>query len=171
MSKLQGRVAIVTGASKGIGAAIAKQLAAEGAAVVVNYSSSKQNADQVVAEITGNGGRAIAVQANVAKPEEIGIDRIEARHRKMADYLREAMIQRGAESWTSPDPALRCAIATVNVPPIKRMELENWLWHTHKIRIRGGDPHKLRLSTPYYLLKKDVDRFLEKFDEYKKKMA
>jgi selenocysteine lyase/cysteine desulfurase len=51
--------------------------------------------------------------------------------------------------------------------------LENWLWHTHKIRIRGADPNKLRLSTPYYLQKKDIDRFLGKFDEYKreKKLA
>ena len=111
------------------------------------------------------------LRASIKLAEDIGMDRIEARHRKMADYLREEMLKRGAESWTSPDPALRCAITTVNVPPIKRMELENWLWHTHKIRIRGGDPHKLRLSTPYYLLKKDVDRFLQKFDEYKKAMA
>ena len=77
------------------------------------------------------------------------------------------MIRRGAESWTSPDPALRCAIVTVNVPPIVRMDLENWMWKTHKIRIRGGDPNKLRLSTPYYLQKKDIERFLEKLDEYK----
>jgi hypothetical protein len=56
----------------------------------------------------------------------------------------------------------------VNVPPIQRADLENWLWRTHKIRIRGGDPHKLRLSTPYYLQKKDIDRFLVKFDEYRK---
>ena len=111
------------------------------------------------------------LRASIKLAEDIGMDRIEARHRKMADYIREEMVKRGAESWTSPDPALRCAITTVNVPPVKRMELENWLWHTHKIRIRGGDPHKLRLSTPYYLLKKDVDRFLEKFDEYKKTMA
>ena len=48
------------------------------------------------------------------------------------------------------------------------MDLENTLWHTHKIRIRGADPNKLRLSTPYYIQKKDVDRFLEKFDDYKK---
>ena len=53
------------------------------------------------------------------------------------------------------------------------MDLENWLWKNHKIRIRGAEPNKLRLSTPYYLLKKDIDRFLEKFDAYKreKKMA
>ncbi len=71
MSKLQGKVAIVTGASKGIGAEIAKHLAAEGAAVVVNYSSSKQGADRVVAEITRDGGNAIAIQANLAEPKEI----------------------------------------------------------------------------------------------------
>jgi 3-oxoacyl-[acyl-carrier protein] reductase len=70
-TKLAGKVAVVTGASKGIGAAIAKQLAAEGAAVVVNYASSKTGADKVVAEISGAGGKAVAVQANVAKKADI----------------------------------------------------------------------------------------------------
>ena len=71
MSKLEGKVAVVTGASKGIGASIALHLAAEGAAVVVNYSSSKAGADRVVAEITSKGGRAIPIQANVAKQADI----------------------------------------------------------------------------------------------------
>jgi 3-oxoacyl-[acyl-carrier protein] reductase len=69
--RLTGKVAVVTGASKGIGAAIAKHLAGEGAAVVVNYASSKAGADRVVAEITGNGGKAIALQADVSKQEDI----------------------------------------------------------------------------------------------------
>lgn len=69
--KLEGKVAVVTGASKGIGADIAKHLAAEGASVVVNYSSSKAGADKVVGEIVRNGGKALAVQANMAKPAEI----------------------------------------------------------------------------------------------------
>jgi 3-oxoacyl-[acyl-carrier protein] reductase len=71
MSKLANKVAVVTGASKGIGAGIAKALAAEGAAVVVNYGSSKEGADRVVAEIKGNGGRAIAVQGDVAKAGDV----------------------------------------------------------------------------------------------------
>jgi 3-oxoacyl-[acyl-carrier protein] reductase len=71
MSRLQGKVAIVTGASKGIGASIAHHLAAEGAAVVVNYASSKKDADRVVSEIARDGGRAIAVHANVAKPQDV----------------------------------------------------------------------------------------------------
>ena len=69
--KLSNKVAVVTGASKGIGASIAKHLAAEGASVVVNYSSSKEGADRVVAEITKDGGKAVAVQADVAKGAEI----------------------------------------------------------------------------------------------------
>ncbi len=71
MSKLAGKVAVVTGASKGIGAGIAKGLAAEGAAVVVNYASSKEGADRVVAEIRGKGGKAIAVHGNVAEASDV----------------------------------------------------------------------------------------------------
>jgi selenocysteine lyase/cysteine desulfurase len=108
------------------------------------------------------------LRAAIKLANDIGMDRIERRHRELANYALGEMTKRGAESWTSPDPALRCAIATVNVPPIQRMDLEKWMWSTHKIRIRGGEPSKLRLSTPYYLQKKDIDRFLEKFDEYKR---
>jgi isopenicillin-N epimerase len=108
------------------------------------------------------------LRASIRLANDIGLDRIERRHRQLADYILGEMLKRGAESWTSPDAALRCAIVSVNCPTIERMDLEKWLWSTHKIKIRGGDPHKLRLSTPYYLQKKDIDRFLAKFDEYKR---
>jgi len=72
MSKLQGKVALVTGASKGIGAAIVRELASQGASVAVNYSGDKAGAEKVVAEIQKAGGKAIAVQANLADPDSIG---------------------------------------------------------------------------------------------------
>ena len=71
MSALTGKVAVVTGASKGIGAAISKALAAAGAAVAVNYASSREGADRVVSEITAAGGRAVAVQGDVSKSADI----------------------------------------------------------------------------------------------------
>ena len=108
------------------------------------------------------------LRASIELANSIGMDHIERRHRKLADYMLGEMMKRGATSWTSPDPALRCAIVTVNVPPIQRMELEKWMWSEHKIRIRGGEPNKLRLSTPYYLQRRDIDRFLEKYDEFRK---
>src|SRR6202140_5254254 len=114
-------------------------------------------------------GRRAAVQM----ANQMGVERIERRHRQMADALLKEMMQRGAESWTSPDPALRCAIASVNVAPMQITEIENWMWTTKRIRIRGGGPSKIRLSTPYYLLRKDVERFLAAYDEYRreKKLA
>ena len=111
------------------------------------------------------------LRASIKMANDLGMERIEGRHRELADYMLAEMIKRGAESWTSPEPAMRCAIVTVNVPPLQRMPLETWLWKTQKIRIRGGEPSKLRLSTPYYLRKKDIDRYLAAFDEYKKVTA
>src|SRR5579863_6751945 len=72
MKNLEGKVALVTGASKGIGAAIARELAERGASVAVNYSGSKAAAEKVVADIKAAGGKAIAVQANLSDPESIG---------------------------------------------------------------------------------------------------
>ena len=83
--KLAGEVAVVTGASKGIGAAIEKALAEEGASVVVNYSSSKQDAERVVAEISARGGRAIAVQSDVSKPPHV--ERLFSEAKKLFDRL------------------------------------------------------------------------------------
>jgi selenocysteine lyase/cysteine desulfurase len=108
------------------------------------------------------------LRASIKLANDVGMERIERRHRQMADYILAEMQKRGAQSWTSPDASLRCGIVTVNVPPVPRMDLETWLWKTHKIRIRGAEPNKLRLSTPYYLRKKDIERFLQKFDEYKR---
>ena len=107
------------------------------------------------------------LRAALQLANQIGMDRIEKRHRQSADYILKEMVKRGAESWTSPDAALRCGIASVNVAPIQIAELENWMWKSKKIRIRGGAPSKIRLSTPYYLLRKDVDRFLEAFNDYR----
>jgi selenocysteine lyase/cysteine desulfurase len=107
------------------------------------------------------------LRASIQFANQIGMKRIEQRHRALGDYMLAEMIKRGAESWTSPHPSLRCAIVTVNVPPIKRSELENWLWKEHKIRIRGGEPSKLRLSTPYYIQKNQVDEFLARYEQYR----
>ena len=107
------------------------------------------------------------LKAAIQFAEEVGLERIERRHRELADHLLEQLTLHGATSWSSPDPALRCGIVTVNVPPIQRMPLETWLWQKHRIRIRGSEPSKLRLSTAYFLQRTELDRFLERFDEYK----
>ena len=85
MSKLKNKVAVVTGASKGIGAAISKALAAEGASVVVNYASSKEGADRVVADIAAKGGKAVAVQGDVSKAKDV--ERIFAETKKQFGSL------------------------------------------------------------------------------------
>ena len=111
------------------------------------------------------------LRAAIDLANNIRMDRIERRHRQLADRMLAEMTKRGAQSWTSPDPTMRCGIVTVNVPPLNRMNLENWLWQEKKIRVRGGEPSKLRLSTPYYLLPNDIDRYLAGFDEFKRAHA
>ena len=107
------------------------------------------------------------LKASIELANSIGMDRIEKRHRKMADYILKEMLARDAKSWTSPDAAMRCGIATVTIAPYKMPEPEMWMWKEKKVRIRGGLPSKIRLSTPYYLRKKDIDRFLAVYDEYR----
>jgi selenocysteine lyase/cysteine desulfurase len=111
------------------------------------------------------------LRAAIEFANQIGMERIEKRHRQNANYILSEMIKRGAVSWTSPDLALRCAIATVNIAPLQMPDTEQWMWKEKKIRIRGGAPSKIRLSTPYFVLRKDADRFLAAFDEYKSKKA
>jgi selenocysteine lyase/cysteine desulfurase len=133
------------------------------------WDDTKLRAERFQRIGTSNVPALAGMRAAVRLANQIGIERIEKRHRMLADFVLAEMMKRGAESWTSPDAALRCAIATVNVPGIARMDLETWLWKQRKIRIRGGDPSKLRLSTPYYVLRKDIDRYLAAFDEYRSK--
>ena len=101
--------------------------------------------------------------------QQIGLDRIEKRHRQLADYAHQQLTKRGAESWTSPRPDMRCAIATVNLAPVQTMDLETWLWKNHKIRIRGGAPSKLRFAAGYYVSPREIDRFLAAYDQYRAK--
>ncbi len=139
--------------------------------VTAGWNEPKLRAERFQRIGSSNVPSLYGLRAAIQLANDIGIDRIEQRQRELCDYILAGMMKRGAESWTSPDPKLRCAIATVNVPPIQRMKLEDWMWKAKKIRIRGGDPSKLRLSTPYYLSKPDIDRFLDAFDEYKREQG
>jgi len=139
-----------------------------GTVVTEGWDDTKIRAERFQRIGSSNVPVLCGLRASIELANTIGMDRIEQRHRKLANYMLEQMMKRRAVSWTSPDAALRCGIVTVNVPPVERMELENWMWSTQKIRIRGGDPNKLRLSTPYYIQKQDVDRFLEKYDEFRR---
>lgn len=95
--RLNGKIAVVTGASKGIGAGIAKELAAEGASVVVNYMSAKKDANRVVDEITKGGGKAIAIQGNVAKKAEV--DRLFAEAEKAFGKIDILVNNAGVYEW------------------------------------------------------------------------
>ncbi len=136
--------------------------------VTAGWDEPKLRAERLQRIGSSNVPSLWGMRAAVKLANDIGMDRIEKRHRATANYILAEMVKRGAESWASPDPALRCAIVSVNVPPIQIAEIENWMWKTKKIRIRGGAPSKIRLSTPYYLLRRDVDRFLAAYDEFRK---
>jgi len=106
---------------------------------------------------------ALGLRAAVQLANEIGMERIEKRHVRCGLHLKE-MVKRGAESWTSPDPALRCAIAAVNVPPIQIGEIETGCGRTRRSASaaeRLEDP----LSTPY-IVAEGCGRFLTAYDEY-----
>ena len=139
--------------------------------VTAGWDDPKLRAERFQRIGSSNVPSLCGLRAALQLANQIGLDRIERRHRQIADYILKEIVHRGAESWTSPDPALRCGIASVNVAPIQISEIETWMWKTKKIRIRGGGPSKIRLSTPYYLVHKDVDRFVGAFDEYKKGKA
>jgi isopenicillin-N epimerase len=111
------------------------------------------------------------LRAAIEFANQIGMERIEKRHRQNANYILAEMVKRGATSWTSPDAALRCGISTVNVAPLTMPELEKSLWKEKRVRIRGGAPSKVRLSTPYFVLRKDIDKFLASYDELEMKHA
>lgn len=116
---------------------------------------------------TSNVPNLWGLRASIDFANRIGMEKIEARHRTQNLWLLGEMEKRGARNVTGEDPSLRCGIVAVDVPPIQRMALENWMWTTRKIRIRGSEPSRLRLSTPYYLLRPDLERFLAAFDAYK----
>src|SRR5215469_5085029 len=97
--KLSGKVAVVTGAAKGIGAGIAKGLGSEGASVVVNYASAKQDADRVVDEISKRGGKAVAIQGNVSK--KTGVERLFAEAEKAFGKIDILVNNAGVYEFTS----------------------------------------------------------------------
>lgn len=111
----------------------------------------------------------VGMIASIKFAQDIGLDRIEKRHRALADYAHAELMKRGAESWTSPDPSMRCAVAAINLAPVQIGDLETWMWKNHRIRIRGGAPSKIRMAPGYYVQMKDIDAFLAKYDEYRKR--
>jgi isopenicillin-N epimerase len=136
--------------------------------VTGGWDAPGRDADRYAQIGSSNIPAMMGLNAAVALANSIGIERIEKRHRFLADYLHDQMIKRGAHDLTSPDPTMRCAIATVDMSPVQMHELMDWMWTHHRIRVRGGAPGRIRLSTPYYLQRHDIDNFLDKYDAFRK---
>ncbi len=120
MGKLDGKVAIVTGASRGIGAAIAKALGSEGASVVVNYFQSEEKAKAVAAEIEELGGKAIAVRADVRSRDEV-----------------DAMVQKTVEAFGGVDILVNSALYNYSFDPVKRKDFQTIDWQDYQDQIDG----------------------------------
>ncbi len=136
--------------------------------VTEGWNDPKLRAERFQRIGSSNVPALLGLRAALKLATDIGMERIERRHRQMTDYVHGELVKRGVQSWTSPHPALRCAISSYNLAPIVTMDMEKWLWKNHKVRIRGGAPSRLRMSTPYYLSRADLDRFLGRFDDYRK---
>jgi isopenicillin-N epimerase len=108
------------------------------------------------------------LKASIDFANQIGMDRIVKRHHELNHYITGEMQKRNLALWTSENPEMRCAITAFNIPPVNIYDLERALWKNQKIRVRGGGPYKIRLSTPYYLQKNEIDRFLDEFDQFRK---
>ena len=154
MGKLTDKVAVVTGASKGIGAAIAKELAAQGAAVVVNYASSKEGAARVIAEIVSAGGKAAAVGGNIARAAEV--EALFAEARRLYGKIDILVNNAGVYAFTPLDTLTTETIASifdVNVAGLllatkAAVSVPAAGWHRHQHRLgrgRAGSGDGLRL--------------------------
>jgi isopenicillin-N epimerase len=117
---------------------------------------------------TSNLPAMLGLRAALQFATQIGIDRIEARHRHLANTLLKRISDPSVESWTSPDPALRCALVSLNKPGLSRAGIQTWLWERHRIRIRGWDPSCVRISTSYFVSKEELLRFADLYQEYAK---
>lgn len=118
---------------------------------------------------TANLSVLTGLKAAIEFANTLGMDRIEGRIRMLNAYLRARLAAvPGAELWSASDPALVAGIACVNFPGVPYREIENGLWQRHRIRIRGGDPSRLRISTHIYTSYADLDRFVEKLGEFLK---
>ena len=132
------------------------------------WNDTKMRAERFQHIGSSNVPTLAGMKASLDFCNQIGLDRIEKRHRALNQYMYDEMQKRGAQLWTSTNPSMRCAITSFTIAPVKIADLEREIWKNQKIRVRGASPYKIRLSTPYYLQKTEIDRFLAQFDEFKK---